>query len=56
MFEYHIQQMQNVSNNQIAQLWMKVGMVIYDIHARALVNEAEKEEMEFRDRFVGVTK
>ena len=57
MFEYRIQQMQDVSNNNIARLWMKTGMVMQGGNAaRALVNETEEEEMEFRDRFVDVIK
>ncbi len=57
MFEYRIQQMQDVSDNNIARLWMKAGMVMYgDNTARALVNYTEEEELEFRDRFVDVIK
>ncbi len=49
--------MQDVSDNNIARLWMKAGMVMYgDNAARALVNKTEEEEMGFRDRFVGVIK
>ncbi len=55
MFEYRIQQMLDVSNNHIARLWLKAGMVMYgDNAARAFVNGTEEEEMEFRDRFVDV--
>ena len=47
--------MQDVSDNNIARLWMKAGMVMYGGNApRALVNETEEEKMEFRDRFVDV--
>ncbi len=49
--------MQDVSDNNIARLWMKAGMVMYgDNAAGALVNYTEEEEMEFRDRCVDVIK
>ncbi len=55
MFEYRIQQMQDVRHNNIAQHRMKAGLVMDSGNAaRAPVNETEEKEMEFRDRFVDV--